>query len=456
MKRMYYQNIVALVEQHEDFVGLFFTKVKQLSATDFVLEFTKGHNIFFSLNASYPFIAFDVDYSTYPSADKLSRFGTSLKLNLSGRLKAIEVIKNDTVLALHFVRRNNVLDEETISLFLELIPRHPLAVLVTNNDKILAASLYRKEQNEQARDIKNNGYYSLPKRGEIPNNKLTENYDFFNEYLVQNYSRIKKENYQELYLYLNQTIKRLERLISNYKQDLDAVENVPELYEQASTLLSEKPVINGQNVVINGQNVKVDPRFNAVQNADILFKKAKKIKRSESILKENIAETESRLAALKIDFKSLENLKTNEEIMALYNEFGLLKKEGKSKEKSKNNPYFILYKNTRILFGKNSHQNDYLTFTIAGKKDTFLHIKNSPGAHVIINSEKVSKDLLEFAGTLILFLAKRSEAEITFSRVSNLKKGPFPGAVILRREESFFIRYDEKHDLIFKNNIKRL
>ena len=58
MKRMYYQNIVALVEQHEDFVGLFFTKVKQLSATDFVLEFTKGHNIFFSLNASYPFIAF--------------------------------------------------------------------------------------------------------------------------------------------------------------------------------------------------------------------------------------------------------------------------------------------------------------------------------------------------------------------------------------------------------------
>ncbi len=456
MKRMYYENIVSLVEKHQHFSNLFFQRIIQLSANDFILEFTKGHNLFFSLNASYPFIAFDVDYSNYPSSQKPSRFGVSLKQHLSGRLKGFEVIKNDTVLALHFVRRNNVLDEEKISLFLELIPRHPLAVLVTNTNTILAASQYRKEQNIQARDIKAGVEYLLPKNSENIGKKTIKNYDYFNEYLQENHSRIKKENYAELYLYLAQNIKRLERLISNYKLDLKSVENVAHLYEQANLLLSEKPPIKGENVVINGVNIKVDPRFSALQNADIIFKHAKKIKRSEHILLENIAHSQALLKTLKATFDSLESINNGEEIMALYKEFGLSEKKGKSKEVSKNNPSYIFFKNTRILFGKNSQQNDYLTFTIANKKETFLHIKNSPGSHVIIQSEKVNKELLEFAGMLILFLAKRGEAEITYSRVSNLKKGPFPGAVILRREETFFIRYDDKYDQIFKNNIKRL
>lgn len=456
MKRMYYQNIVSLTKNHEHFSGLFLTKVKQLSLNDFVFEFTKGHNIFISLNASYPFIAFDVNYSLYPSMQKMTRFGTDLKEQLSGRLKGFEVIENDTILVLHFIRRNNVLDQEIISVFLELIPRHPLAVLVTDSNKILSASKYRKEQNEQGRDIKASGQYFLPKSGEKTDNKTPDNYDFYQEYFNQNYDQIKRENYTELFTYLTTNIKRLERLIINYKLDLENVDNVPKLYDHANLLLSEKPVINSHNVVINGQNIDVDPRFNAVQNADILFKKAKKIKRSAAILHDNISESEQKLSTFKLAFKELENLKTNEEIMTLYEVFGLSKKKVKTKEISKNNPYYIFYKNTRILFGKNSQQNDYLTFSIAGKKDTFLHIKNSPGAHVIIQNEIVNKELLEFAGMLVLFLAKRSEAEITFSRVSNLKKGPFLGAVILRREDTFFIRYRETYNQIFKNNIKRL
>ena len=40
-----------------------------------------------------------------------------------------------------------------------------------------------------------------------------------------------------------------------------------------------------------------------------------------------------------------------------------------------------------ILVGKNNRQNDYLTIHLAKKEDTWLHVKDAAGAHVVIRSQ---------------------------------------------------------------------
>ena len=151
----------------------------------------------------------------------------------------------------------------------------------------------------------------------------------------------------------------------------------------------------------------------------------------------------------------MKSLESAGEIFQIYEELGLLKRRDKRQIISKLNPYVITYKDIDILFGKNNKQNDFLTFKIAKKNDTFMHIQNRPGAHIIIRQENPAKDVLEFAGMLCLFLAKQIDGEVMYSPIYNIKKGAFPGQVLTRKYNTFFLRFNDDLKPFFENNIKR-
>ena len=55
-----------------------------------------------------------------------------------------------------------------------------------------------------------------------------------------------------------------------------------------------------------------------------------------------------------------------------------------------------------ISVGKNNKQNDYVTFKVASKSDTWLHTKDIPGSHVIIHDSEPDEE------TILAYLLRRN------------------------------------------------
>ena len=99
---------------------------------------------------------------------------------------------------------------------------------------------------------------------------------------------------------------------------------------------------------------------------------------------------------------------------------------------SHESPYFIIEKNIKYSFGKNSKQNDFLTFSIAKKNDVFMHIYGEPGSHLILHQTNFDHDGIIKGAQLVLALAKKISGEITYAKVGSLKRTTQIGQVIVK------------------------
>jgi predicted ribosome quality control (RQC) complex YloA/Tae2 family protein len=95
----------------------------------------------------------------------------------------------------------------------------------------------------------------------------------------------------------------------------------------------------------------------------------------------------------------------------------------------------------KILVGKDSKENDYLTHTVAKATDIFFHVSDFPGSHVILVSEPdrvvLMEDLID-AARLAHKNSKakdRKTANVDYTAISNVfrPKGAPSGEVELKR-----------------------
>ncbi len=117
----------------------------------------------------------------------------------------------------------------------------------------------------------------------------------------------------------------------------------------------------------------------------------------------------------------------------------------------------------QIFVGKNNKQNDYLTMKMAGENDIWLHVKDIPGAHVIIKTEgkeTPSTTLVEAAGLAAFFSKARKSKNVpvdyTLKKYVRKPKGAKPGMVIYERQKTIMASPDgnmaEKLSVLEKNN----
>jgi predicted ribosome quality control (RQC) complex YloA/Tae2 family protein len=107
-----------------------------------------------------------------------------------------------------------------------------------------------------------------------------------------------------------------------------------------------------------------------------------------------------------------------------------------------------------LLVGKNSQQNEEVTFREAGSNDLWLHARGVPGAHVIIKSggRQVPRRTLEEAARLAAYYSQARgntsvPVDYTQQRYVRHMKGGGPGMVIYERERTISVRpHEEQHD----------
>ncbi|WP_127848184.1 NFACT RNA binding domain-containing protein [Lacticaseibacillus hulanensis] len=201
--------------------------------------------------------------------------------------------------------------------------------------------------------------------------------------------------------------------------------------------------------------IALSPELGPNQNAQKYFTRYQKLRNSVSHVHEQIAVAKEELNYLQgiealVDLaapKDLEDIKT--ELM----ESGYIRRpktKGKKNKRVKvaKPDSFWASDGTHILVGKNNLQNDQLTLRTAAKDDIWLHAKDVPGSHVIIESNHPSdKTLLEAANLAAFFSRSQYSAnvQVDYIQVKRIKKPNVakPGYVIYTGQKTLAVTPDE-------------
>lgn len=183
------------------------------------------------------------------------------------------------------------------------------------------------------------------------------------------------------------------------------------------------------------------------ENARHYFKKFNKMKTAANLAAGQLTETDAELSYLAEARQNLTQCENAEDLAQWKEELtaaGYWKPEGGAKKKaalpSRSQPYaYRAPDGTRILAGKNNLQNEKLTFG-ARAEDIWLHAKNRPGSHVIIESASPSQETLALALKVASFHSSGAGAktDIDFTPRRNVKKihGAKPGQVTYKNQQT--------------------
>lgn len=93
-------------------------------------------------------------------------------------------------------------------------------------------------------------------------------------------------------------------------------------------------------------------------------------------------------------------------------------------------------------------QNDQLTLKTARKSDIWLHTKNIPGSHVIIQSADPSEETILEAANIAAYFSKSqlsASVPVDYVEVKKIRKpnGAKPGFVIYEGQHTVFVTPDK-------------
>ena len=203
--------------------------------------------------------------------------------------------------------------------------------------------------------------------------------------------------------------------------------------------------------------ITLNPMKTPWENINDYYSRAKKIKAAITYANKDLPNQENLLSYLNQleDFIQRANsIADLDEIREEMVDNNLIKKKGKDKKKSK--PSKPLHYKTEhgadIYVGKNSKQNDYITLKVARKDDLWFHVKDSPGSHVILKTDKISDDDIMAAAYLAAInssLANDNKVDVDYTEKKNVNKakGAKDGMVYYENFSTIRVNLDHKIDL---------
>jgi predicted ribosome quality control (RQC) complex YloA/Tae2 family protein len=194
--------------------------------------------------------------------------------------------------------------------------------------------------------------------------------------------------------------------------------------------------------------IALDPSMTPLENAQRYFERYNKAKRALEDVPGLIAQTEQDLAFLEqldTDLTLAGSYPEIDEVQAALQAKGLWRGKPLAKaSSSKTAPLRVVTPEGFVIWvGRNSRQNEIVTFDKGSPEDWWLHARGVPGAHVIIkvDGRKVPESVFQrAAGLAAYYSAKRQEAkvevDVTLRKHVRKIKGASPGMVTYRNEET--------------------
>lgn len=258
---------------------------------------------------------------------------------------------------------------------------------------------------------------------------------------------------------------KLRKKLTALEQDLAAAQDAEQQRIIADTLMANiYQLQRGQTSaeiinIYDGQpmTVALSPVLSSTENAQAYYKRYNKYKRAQIEVQLQIDAAKEILTYLASIEASLLTATTKNEVEEVRQEMaasGLIKEQGKRKNRpvlAKSQPLHIkISDDADVYIGKNNRQNDYVTFSIGGPRDLWLHTKDIPGSHVILKTtlpEASEADINIAAQLAAYFSQSRNGSNVpvdcTQRRYVKKPSGAKPGFVIFTNQTTYYATPDE-------------
>ncbi len=278
--------------------------------------------------------------------------------------------------------------------------------------------------------------------------------------------QLNTQEFAQLHHQLTQRVagaaKKLKLRVDDFERRLKLSDQADELRQQADLLMAylQKWEPGMQAIALpsfeTGETVKIplDPTKNAVQNAQALYKRHQKMRRSRDSITPLLKAARSELHYLEQveaaiaqsdTYREPDDLATLEEIQDELDQQGYTSRnQGRSSERSGETD-FRRYRSPsdfEIVVGRNNRQNDELTFRLATEYDLWFHTQEIPGSHVLLRlppGQVADQADLQCAANWAAHHSRARQGEqapVVYTEPKNVykPKGAKPGMVIYKHE----------------------
>lgn len=213
--------------------------------------------------------------------------------------------------------------------------------------------------------------------------------------------------------------------------------------EPGQTELKAQYEADGPELVI-----QLDPKLSPLDNAQRYFSRYNKAKRAVDGVPDLIEDTRNELAyldQLESDLELASNWPDIDEVQQALQVRGYW--EGRPTRRigsGQSTPIKVVTDDGYVIWvGRNSRQNEIVTFKKGGKEDFWLHAREVPGAHVVVkfDGRRVPEEVIEQAASLAAYYsARRADGsvpvDVTRCKYVRRIKGAAQGMVTYRNEET--------------------
>jgi predicted ribosome quality control (RQC) complex YloA/Tae2 family protein len=209
--------------------------------------------------------------------------------------------------------------------------------------------------------------------------------------------------------------------------------------------------------------IALDPKVTPLENAQRYFDRYNRAKRALDDVPDLIKSTQAELAylaQLETDLELANNWPEIDEVQQTLQSGGYWR--GKPAQRiaggGKSAPLRVVTPDGFVIWvGRNSRQNELVTFDKGSPIDLWLHARDVPGAHAIIKTEgrPVPERVIEQAAGLAAFYSARQNegkviVDVTYRRHVRKIKGAGPGMVTYRNEETRTVTPRSEKDTDFQ------
>ena len=328
-------------------------------------------------------------------------------------------------------------------------------------------------------NIKDKNYYPIFIKDEMNNNKdfycfdlnlykkkesvdslskLVENFYHNNslrDRINQKASGFKKILNTKLNRLTNKYLAMNDELLNNQsKEDLKIFADLLSIniykIEKGMKKISVENIYDNMEVVEISLDEKKSPR----ENIEAYYKKYKKLKTADEIIKTELPKIEEEMKYIKQILETIEIITELNELSEIEEELislGYVRKSKKNKQKlEKSKPYVFETESGALIYvGKNNLQNENLTLKFANKNDIFFHAQDVPGSHVILRGANLTEDDYKIAGFLAgyySYFKNEGYANVDYTEKKHIRKakGTGLGMVYYDNYKTLFIDFKDK------------
>ncbi len=211
-------------------------------------------------------------------------------------------------------------------------------------------------------------------------------------------------------------------------------------------------VINYYDPECSKLRIPLDVSKTVPQNAQRYYKEYRKAQVAEQVLAEQISMGQEEMVYLDTVMDALSRVSSTKDISELRDELisvGYLRGRQTSRKSVSALPprHFVSSDGFDIYVGRNNRQNDLLTLKTAHGRDIWLHTKNIPGSHTIIETRNrdVPDRTLEEAAVLAAYHSKAfdsAQVPVDYTLVKHVHKpnGAKPGKVIYDSQQTIYVK----------------